>query len=39
MVTSCERLAAFVQDWPSPGQREAQALWRLRTRTTASWLE
>jgi hypothetical protein len=39
MVASCERRAAFVQDWPSPGQCEALALWRLRTRTTASWLE
>jgi aminoglycoside phosphotransferase len=39
MVAACERLAAFVQDWPSADQREALALWRLRTRTTASWLE
>jgi len=39
MVASCERLEAFVRDWPSPGQREALALWRLRTLTTASWLE
>ena len=39
MVASCERMAAFVQGWSSPGRREALALWRLRTRTTASWLE
>ena len=39
MVASCERLIAFVQGWTSPGQREALALWRLRTRTTQAWSE
>ena len=28
-----------LRDWPSPGRRETLALWRVRTRTTASWLE